>query len=266
MERALRIEADADDLADRVQQEIGLVAHVDDEESPVFRGRPAEGHQFVPVGVHARRVDQAGGEAAAPLFHGRREEFLHLPELGRGSRAVLPAHDDGPHRPVGDERHRVGGGPGFLEGGKVLSHRVPRPLLQVRSQKPGDPPHHGFLVGVVQRGHGKAVLADQGRRDALHQLGVLVGMPEDPQVRVGVHVDETGGEDPVRGLDGPCGVPGEVPPHRGDPSPGNPDIGPEPGPPRPVEDPGIPYQEIEHVFSPPFPEKRNSLSGRPFPG
>ena len=106
---------------------------------------------------------------------------------------------------------------------EVLPHRAPVPVEVVRVGVPaGDLLADAVQGGLVDGCVGQAVLAEQFRGDALAELGVVVGVDQQLQVGVRVHVDESRAEHQAGAVDHRAGSGerarfGERPRH-GDPS------------------------------------------------
>ena len=141
--------ADGDQLAERVEDLVALVADVADIKSTVPPRHLRQRLQFARRRIEAGVVLQARGQPQASVVHLLGHQRLHLRRLiGRRGSLVILAHDLLPHGSMPNETGDV----------------------------QGDVP--AFKLGeiVLQRKVRAAILADHGRRDALpdHRLGVRV--------------------------------------------------------------------------------------------
>ena len=144
--------------------------------------------------VHARRVGEAGREADRALGETLAHERAHRIELVRRGGAVVRAHGQQAQRGVGEQVADVDRGRA-VEAREILGHAAPAvvelglgavPARQLRAQQ-----RHRRVVGRRQR---QPVLPEHLERHALVHLAGVVGMREQLDVGVRVHVDEAGRE------------------------------------------------------------------------
>ena len=209
--------ADADRLVDRLDHQRGLVAQVGDVDAAVLRRHPRQLDHLLGGGEAAGHIEQAGGDAERPLFHGLGDHGLHPLEFGRGRVAVLDADHLRAHRALADENRPVRADAQFLDFAVVV----------------GDGPGGGAVVALGQRGY------------ALQQRAVGGGHIEDALQGVGVGVDEARGDYQAAGVDPGfrAGI-GQVA-DGGDAVAANADIGLEPGVAAAVDDAASADQDIE---------------------
>ena len=205
----------------------------------------AQREQLGVVGVHAGGVGEPGRQADGPLGHRGAHDLLHRHDVVGARRHVLPPADQRPDHAVRDQVGRVAGDAPTLETTvepvEVLPDGAPG---EVEVRRIGVPAgdllaEHGQRV-VVDRRVGQAVLAQQLGRHPLADLGQVVGLQQDLQVGVGVHVDETGCEHEAVGVEHAVGgrrgaARGQ---DRGDPRAVDEHVGAVAGALRPVDDGG----------------------------
>jgi hypothetical protein len=95
-------------------------------------------------------------------------------------------------------RDQVGGvgGDAFIEAVEVLTDGTPREVEIDRiAVPPGDLLTKHGQRGIVDRGIGEPVLSEELGGDALTDLCQMIGVEQDLQVRMGVHVDESRRQD-----------------------------------------------------------------------
>lgn len=196
------IEGFLDGVEEPIAEGVAEVGVVDAAESGGFLG---ETDEFVGGGVAAGRVVEAGRHAKGALFHAFTEHGPHVGDVGVGGGGIVPAHGADADRGVADDIGDVDGdlvvehgevlgdgGPGVGEGWGAVEAGVE--LDEVPE----------VIVGG-EGGVGVAVDAYEFGGDALADLGVVLGLGEDDEAGVGVHVDEAGADDFARGIDGVVG-------------------------------------------------------------
>ena len=159
------------------------------------------------VGVHAWGVGQSAGHPDGTLAESLREKVLHVLDLGGGGRALVGADREQPQGALGYQVGRVGGD-ALIEPVEVLGHGAPGEVQVRRVTVPsGDLAADHVQRGVVDRRVGDSVLTDDLGGDSLADLREVAGVGEQPQVGVGVHVDEPRRQHDARTrLDDPIGA------------------------------------------------------------
>ncbi|MGX1492289.1 hypothetical protein RKD41_004548 [Streptomyces tendae] len=160
---------------------------------------PAQLGQLGVPRVHARCVRQPRRQADRALLQALGDQGAHPVQLGRGHLPVLPADYERPDRAL---RHQVRGvhRDAPVEAVQVLADRPPVEVdVVARAVPAGDRAPHLAQRAVVDGRVRQPVLAQHLQGDALGGLGAVVGVPQQRQIAVRVHVDEAGGEDqPLR--------------------------------------------------------------------
>ena len=170
---------DGDGLVDRFEEPVVLVPHVGVVGKADGGQRTADGNEFVEGRECTRRVLEPARRADGALGERLFDECEH-PCQFRGSRgAIGVAHDDPADRPEADQRGDVRAG---LDGGDRVEERS-----------------HAATV-AARRARG-AVGADDDGRDALPDDRLHQRVVEERAVGVGVHVDESGGDDVTAAVD-----------------------------------------------------------------
>ncbi|MGX1118375.1 hypothetical protein RKD37_003738 [Streptomyces ambofaciens] len=166
----------------------------------VRRHHPAQLGQLGVLGVHAGRVRQPRRHADRALLHALGDQAPHVLQLRLSGLPVVPADGEGAHRALRDQVGRVDRD-APVQPVQVLADRPPVEVdVVARAVPPGDRAAHLAEGAVVDRRVRQPVLADDLQGDALRGLGAVVGVPQQCQVAVGVHVDEAGGEDQALGV------------------------------------------------------------------
>ena len=156
--------------------------------------------------------------------------------------ALLPAHSLDPDGGVGHEVDDVACGP-LVEEVQELLYGAPTDVGRGLAVDCGQVPEELLKFFGRRRGVGQAILAQGVGGDSLRELGLVPGVVQEGEVRVGVHVDEAGGDDTSRGVDGArCLNSRGLPPDDGHRVPGHAHVGAEPGLPRAVNDSAACYQ------------------------
>ena len=187
--------ADLQRLFNRVQKPIAEgVAQVGVIDATQPGGLLGEADELIGVGVAAGGIVEAGGQAEGALLQPLAQHGLHVGEIGVGGRFFVPAHgadtDGGVADDVGDVHGHL-----VIEHGQVLRHRGPtagegwRPV-QARVQL--DEVQKVFVRR--ERRVGVAVDTHELGGDALADLGMVLGLGEDDETGVGVHVDKAGAD------------------------------------------------------------------------
>ncbi len=200
---AARAAGDRDHLGVALERPGAVAALVRPEEAAVSGDHFAQCDQLGGVGVHAGRVAQARRQAHRARFEAVRHERAHGLELGRGGRAVVPAHGEHPDGAVGDEVGGVRRGP-LVDPVEVLADRAPGEVHVVRAAVPGgDGLPHLRRGRLVDRRVAEPVLSEHLQGAALAELGEVVVVGQDRQLGVGVHVDEAGRAHQAARVDAP---------------------------------------------------------------
>ncbi len=171
----------------------------------VLRHHPAQLGQLRVLRVHARRVRQPRRHADRALLHALGDQPPHVRQLRLGRLPVVPADGQGADRALRDQ---IGGvdRDARVEPVQVLADRPPVEVDVVAGAvPPGDRAAHLAERAVVDRRVRQPVLADDLQGDALRGLGAVVGVAQQGQVAVGVHVDEAGGQHQALGVQLPAG-------------------------------------------------------------
>ena len=228
-----RLLADADRLAHRVEQPLGLVAHVRDVDAPVPGRHRRERDDLLGRREAARHVEEARRQAERARLHRFGHERAHAVELVARRRAVL--------------------GPQHLAANRAL----PREDGPVRADAGG-----GNLVQMRADGPRRAAVVALGQSgDPLQQVVVGGRHVEDAAHGVGVRVDEPGGHhEPGRVDHAIRDRVGQVADAR-DAVPAHTDVGPDPRVPRPVDDPAAAHDQIEALR--PLRERGRGQEDRP---
>ena len=229
--------ADVYRLTERVQETVAaVVTAVGDVRAAVGPETLADFRQFMRVAIGAGDVGQAGGETECTVPHPFFDKGLHVGEFVVIREALLPAHSLYPDRGVGHEVDDVAGG--FLvEKVQELLDRPPTDVGRGLAVDCGQVPKELLKFFGRRRGVGQAVLAQGVRRDSLRELGLVPGVVQESEVRVGVHVDESRTDNTTRGVDGArCLNSRGLPPDDGHRVPGHTHVGAEPGLSRAVND------------------------------
>ena len=112
-------------LLDRVQEAVPKgVSQVGVVDASQPRRLPGQLHQLVGVGVAARGVVKAGGEAEGPLLHTLPQHRPHILHLRAGGGPVVPPGRTDPQWGVADDVGDVNRDL-VVEHGQVLGHRRP---------------------------------------------------------------------------------------------------------------------------------------------
>ena len=161
--------------------------------------------------------------------------------------ALLPAHCLDPDGGVGHEVDDVAGGL-LVEEVQELLYGAPTDVGRGLAVDCGQVPEELLKFFGRRRGVGQAILAQGVCRDSLRELGLVPGVIQECEVRVRVHVDEAGGDDTARGVDGArCLNSRGLAPDDGHRVPGHTHVRAEPGLSRAVNDSAASYQQIKHL-------------------
>ena len=185
--------ADFQRLLHRVQKPVPEgVSQVGVIDAPQPGGLLGEADQFVGVGVAAGWIVETRGQSERPLLQPLAHHGPHVGEIGVGGGFVVPAHGADPDRGVADDVGDVDGDL-VIEHGQVLGDGGPAAgegwgAVQARVQLDEV---QEVLVGREGR-IGIAVYSHELGGNALSDLGMVLGLGEDYEARVGVHVDEPG--------------------------------------------------------------------------
>ena len=194
MQRAARLPREGHHLRVRLQRAGAVGAVVRAVVAAVRRHHPAQLGQFGVRGVHPGRVRQPRRHPDRTLLHALRDQLPHPVQLfGRGL-AVLPADGERAHRALRDQVRRVHRD-APVQPVQVLADRPPVEVHVVtRAVPPGDRLPHLAQRPVVHRRVRQPVLAEHFEGDALRGLRAVVGVAQQGEVAVRVHVDEAGGQ------------------------------------------------------------------------
>ena len=189
---------DLDQLADRLQQSLALVADVRDERHAERRGLLGHRHELVGLGVGARDVDEPEREHPGARLEPEPHQAAHLGQLrGRRSHPVGAEHCL-PHRAVPDRRHEAHGRPAAIERLQVLGERRPGPLGRPLTLERAQVRLARRLPSRRDRSRRQPVGVDHLRREALQDLRRVQRVREGHERRVGVQVDEAPGRGSLR--------------------------------------------------------------------
>ena len=153
-----------------------------------------------------------------------------------GREALLPAHSLDPD---GSVRHEVDdvAGRSLVKQVQELLYGAPTDVGWGLAVDRGQVPEELLKFFGRRRGVGQAILAEGVGSDSLRELGLVPGVTQESEVRVGVHVDEAGAYDTARGVDCARGLNSRgLPPDDGHRVPGHANVGAEPSLPRAVND------------------------------
>ena len=174
VQRHARAARDLDAVGVGLQRALPVVAVVRRVVAAVLADDLEQRDDLVVVGVHPRRVGQAGREADRALLERLGQQPLHVRELVGGGRAVVGAHRDHPDRPVRREVGGVDRDPVGVEPVEVLADRPPAPVEAGRILVPGGELPAQLLEHLVgDRRVAEAVLADHVERHALLHLRLV---------------------------------------------------------------------------------------------
>ncbi len=207
-------------------------------------------HRTAPVPQMEPRP--VGREPQRPAPDRLGDDGLHLVDLLLGGRSLvgLVAHDEEPDSRVPHIATEVDQDTAALDRSEILG---------IRLEIPGDAGLEGgqaHVLHLVQRPQERSTTLRTGRRQAVptvpgdhpgHALptrGSQVSIPQDLRVIVRVDVDESGSDQPARGVDLPSSRYAVT--DFDDPAVGNADIGDVGGPPRPVDHGASPDTQCEH--------------------
>ncbi|GBD11812.1 hypothetical protein HRbin23_01491 [bacterium HR23] len=171
---------DGDGLPEGVGKAVAQgIAHMGGVNAPLLGHHPAEGNEFLRIGIGAGGIGEAGREAERPLFHTLPQDVLLTAHLVGCRPPFLP-----PHR--GDTQDRVAHQVADVDGclpvitGQVVRHAG---VAEVRR---GTSIQTGVQVGehleVLGRGEGgvrEAIHPHHLGGNALEHLGQVSGVPQD---------------------------------------------------------------------------------------
>ena len=232
LDRGPRLAADRDPLREPLEA-AAQVGHVD---PSVAGGHPGEPDEFLGAHEGVRDVGQAARQRERPLLHRLGDERLHALEFLLGRVAFLvPDHGgaDLSRAHVGDD---VRAHPGELQPVEIAPEGGPVALDGRRH-------HHRVVHRGSHHRPRREMLAEHLGGDALGGLAQGAGIDDQPVLRVGVHVDEPGGQHHPAGVDLPKGV-RFFRPHAHDGVPGDGEVPPEPGAAGPVHDARAADQQV----------------------
>ena len=184
------------------EQRVTFSAHVRGIHAAVLRHDFRQLHQFVGIGVHARRSDQARRHAKVAGLHCGADQLTHVRHLRCRGRALGHAHRRNAHRGVTDQEHDVVAQSIGLQASDVLVRRTPVPaqIANVAAEKPVQL-HHGRGAGIAERSRTEAAVPVDFGRHALQELAVAGWPDQEGQIGVGVHIDEPGAHDATTNVD-----------------------------------------------------------------
>ena len=223
-----------------------LVPHVGKIQPPPLRQPPGDLLHLSGSGVHPGRINQAAGHAEGPFLQSGPGHLPHLPQLVRRGKTVFEPQDVQADRPVPHEGSHVEPEIQPIQHVKVFGEGPPVPLR--RHSRP-DEARVGVQEGhplVPDGGGADAALPHQDGGDTLPELGHPRTLPEQQEIVVGVHVDETGSQHLAPRVDLlSAGHSGRKGPHGRDHAVPHPRVAPVPGRPRPVHYPRVPYHKVK---------------------
>ena len=199
----------------------------------------------VEVGLGGVLTEALDREAAQAGVHALVQQALHLLALlrrGRAGLGRLEAHHVGHQRRGRHVLDDVHAQRRALEGVEVLRDRLPVPDHALLHRLVGDGlgaghgQHRALTELGLDRREAEAAVAQHQRRHAVPARGRAVGVPADLGVVVGVQVDEAGRHDQAVGVDGAVGRALGPAADLGDAAVLDPQVAPEPGHPRAVDD------------------------------
>ena len=245
-----RFLTDPDRFLDRAEEVYALAADVACVEAAALSGDPSQRDELIGLGVAPRGVDEAGGESPGPVLEAPRRQALHLGQFLSRRGPAGKSHRCDPDRTVPDKLEDIHRRAVSLEPPEVVAERLPVPV-EPSSQEAGE-----ALKLCVElrrkRSGGKPAIPDDLRGHALadFRLGPAIG-PE-PEVRVGVHVNEAGGDDKAVGPEVNAGRLATESADRRDPVIPNSEVCGAGGFSAAVNDPPPLYDQLEHNGSASF--------------
>ncbi|AGW40353.1 glutamate synthase subunit alpha [Leifsonia xyli subsp. cynodontis DSM 46306] len=205
----------------------------------------AERDQFGGAREHPRHVGQPGGEAESALAHAAVDLLAHGGQLGGGRGTVAGADDVHADGALREEVSRVRRCPAAVNLGEVVRDAAPGEVEAFGDAVPaGDLLAHDRQRFVGHRGVGEPVLTEDLRGDPLRHLREVLRVGEHGEIRVGVHIDETGGDRESVRLHHLGSGRGDAAADPGDAATGHQDIPRRAGPARAVEDERAPEEEV----------------------
>ena len=155
-------------------------------------------NQFGPVGEAARRVLEPGRQSHRPTGQRLAHEGPHPADLHRRRRPVGASDDVAAHRPVADHR-RDRNGRAYPVDPVQEAGDVPEVDLDVEVATVAVT---GGLEGAVApRSDGAAVLPDHLQGHSLADPALRTRVDQQGEVRMGMDVDEAGGDGHATGID-----------------------------------------------------------------
>ena len=195
VQRRARAAGDVDELADRLEHAVALVADVRDERRAERRRLLGQRDELVGVRVRARQIDHPEGERARARLEARAGLAPHRRELVRGRRSLRAAHHEVAHRVVPGRRARGSSPAAFPRASRGTRRRSTTAIPS--GPVPSSPRRYACrsTTPLALDGSGReAVRVDQLGREALRDLRLEQRVDVRVQCRVGVHVDEPGAE------------------------------------------------------------------------
>ncbi len=191
MQRAAGVAREFDHLRVRLQRARSVRPGVRGVEAADLGDHLAQRRKFSGVRVHAGGVGQSAGHADRTLAEALREKFLHVLDLGGRGRALIGTDREKPQCALWHQVGGVGGDP-LIEPVEILRDAAPGEVQVRRIAVPaGDLAADHGQRGIVDRRVGDSVLADDLGGHALTDLREVAGVGEQPQIGMGVQIDES---------------------------------------------------------------------------
>ena len=186
-----------DRLLDRIEDGVGFVAQMGEVAGAPALEHTAEGDELLPLGIGAGRGEQPGRHAERAGGERLFEQGRHPGELVRLGRAVLHPHGHQAERVVPDQHRPVDRGRGI--GSHVIGEAGLREV-EPRRARAQILPQRLRLAGQRRRA-GIAAMADDLGGHPLADLALRQRHQRERPVRMGLDVDEAGGDDLAGGVD-----------------------------------------------------------------